>query len=142
MTNTKDLAEGLRNGKTLAELQGIPGEIGDAIAALAAAELDAGRVETAQALLEGLVVTNHEDAVAWALLSQAHRRLGAPLAARFCAEVAMRLAPAEPFVRLVLAESLLANADTRTEGRAALDALGTDPEVGLRARALLAALAA
>ena len=41
-------------------------------------------------ILEGLVVTNHEDAGAWALLSQAHRRLGQPLAARFCAEVARR----------------------------------------------------
>ncbi len=138
----ENLVEGLAGGRTLAELQGNPSEIGDAIAALAAAELDAGRVETARALLEGLVVTNHEDAVAWALLSQAHRRLGAPLAARFCAEVAARIAPAEPFVRLTRAESLVALAATRAEGRAALADLTSDPEVGARARALLAALAA
>ena len=137
----ENLAEGLASGRTLAELQGIPAEIGDAIAALAAAELDAGRVETARALLEGLVVTNHRDAVSWALLSQAHRRQGAPLAARFCAEVAARLAPAEPLVRLARAESLLAIAETREVGRAALAALGPDPEIGPRARALLAALA-
>jgi predicted Zn-dependent protease len=136
----ESLAEGLARGRTLAELQGIPAEIGDAIAALAEAELDAGRVETARALLDGLVVTNHEDAVAWALLSQAHRRLGAPLAARFCAEIAAKLAPAEPFVLLARAESLLATAETREEGRAVLSSLAADPEVGPRARALRVAI--
>ena len=81
------------DGGTLAEVQGITREMGDAIAALAEAELEAGRVETARAILEGLVVTNHLDAGAWALLSRAHRRSRQPLAARFCAEVAARLAP-------------------------------------------------
>ncbi len=135
-----DVIEAFETGKTLAEVQGIPMEIGDAIAALAEAELEAGRVEIARAILEGLVVTNHEDAIAWALLSQAHRRLGTPLAARFCAEVAAKLSPAEPFVRLARAESLLAGGDTRDEARAALAALTGDEEVGARARALLAAL--
>jgi predicted Zn-dependent protease len=136
----ENVIEVWKRGETLAEAQGIPVEIGDAIAALAEAELEAGRVETARALLEGLVITNHRDAVAWALLSQAHRRLGAPLAARFCAEVASKLAPGQGFIRLVRAESLLASAATRDEGRAALHDLAPDEEVGGRARALLAAL--
>jgi predicted Zn-dependent protease len=136
----ENVIEAWKRGETLAEVQGIPVEIGDAISALAEAELEAGRVETARALLEGLVVTNHRDAVAWALLSQAHRRLGAPHAARFCAEVGARLAPEEGFVRLARAESLLASAETRDEGRAVLRELAPDEEVGARARALLAAL--
>lgn len=127
-------------GRTLAEEQGITKEIGDAIACLAEAELEAGRVETARAILEGLVVTNHLDADAWALLSRAHRRLGQPLAARFCAEVAAKLAPADPHVRLARAESLLALPEEREAARAELATLAGGGEVALRARALLAAL--
>ncbi len=136
------LVEALGNGKTLAEVQGITPEIGDAIACLAEAELEAGRIDIARAILEGLVVTNHQDAGAWALLSRAHRRLGQPLAARFCAEVAAKLAPEDPHARLARAESLLALPDEREAARADLGALaaGTDPEVGPRARALLGAL--
>lgn len=125
---------------TLAELQGIDVEEGDAIAALAEAELEEGRVEIARALLEGLVMTNHLDAGAWALLSRAHRRLGRPLAARFCAEVGARLAPADPGVRLAHAESLLATGADRGLARATLVELAADARVGERARALLAAL--
>jgi len=122
-------------------VQGISREIGDAIACLAEAELEAGRVETARAILEGLVVTNHQDAGAWALLSQAHRRLAQPLAARFCAEVALKLAPEDPFVRLTRAESLLAQRGScRDEVREELRAVASDPGVGERARALLGAL--
>jgi predicted Zn-dependent protease len=137
-----DAIEALANGRTLAEEQGIPQEIGDAIACLAEAELEAGRVDTARAILEGLVVTNHLDPAAWTLLSRAHRRLGQPLAARFCAEVAARLAPADPQVRLVRAESLLSVPDERPAARAELGALAgaEDPDVGARARALLGAL--
>ncbi|HEX9052709.1 MAG TPA: hypothetical protein VF841_19430 [Anaeromyxobacter sp.] len=127
---------------TLAQVQGIPQEIGDAIACLAEAELEAGRVDTARAILEGLVVTNHLDPGAWALLSRAHRRLGQPLAARFCAEVAARLAPADPNVRLARAESLLAVPEEREAARAELAGLAEadDPDVVARARALLGAL--
>jgi hypothetical protein len=128
---------------TLAEQQGMTQEIGDAIACLAEAELAAGRAEIARAILEGLVVTNHRDAGAWALLSSAHRKLGHLLAARFCAEVAAQLAPRDAWVRLVLAEAQLAEPASRDEARAALAALaelGADAEVGARARALLAAL--
>lgn len=137
-----DVTEAVPTGRTLAEVQGIPQEIGDAIACLAEAELEAGRVDTARAILEGLVVTNHLDPGAWALLSRAHRRLGQPLAARFCAEVAARLAPADPHVRLARAESLLATPGEREPARAELAALAEagDPDVSPRARALLGAL--
>lgn len=136
-----NVIEAMEQGGTLAELQGIPREIGDAIACLAEAELEAGRVETARAILEGLVVTNHEDAGAWALLSQAHRRLGQPLASRFCAEVATTLSPEDPFVVVTRAESLLAvPGGDREEACAGLRSVADDPELGERARALLAAL--
>jgi predicted Zn-dependent protease len=127
-------------GATLAEVQGMTAEIGDAIAALAEAELEAGRVETARAILEGLVVTNHLDPCAWALLATAHRRLNQPLAARFCAEVAAKLAPDDPFVRLARAEALLAWGGDRAAARTELSAVAADPELGDRARALLGAL--
>ena len=136
----EDLVEGLEKGRTLAEMQGIPREIGDAIACLAEAELAAGRLDTARAILEGLVVTNHQDACAWALLSRAHRRLGNPLAARFCAEVGAKLAPADALVRLARAESLLAAGEDRDAAREELAALVDDADVGARARGLLGAL--
>jgi predicted Zn-dependent protease len=138
-----DTVEAVAAGRTLAQEQGIPQDVGDAIACLAEAELEAGRVDTARAILEGLVVTNHLDPAAWALLSRAHRRLGQPLAARFCAEVAVRLAPSDPRVRLARAESLLAVPEERGAARAELGVLADvdDPEVGGRARALLGALA-
>jgi predicted Zn-dependent protease len=99
-------------------------------------------VDTARAILEGLVVTNHRDPGAWALLSRTHRRLGQPLAARFCAEVAAKLAPSDPHVRLARAESLLAAPDGREAGRSELRVLagGGDPVVAPRAQALLGAL--
>lgn len=135
-----DVTEAVPTGRTLAEVQGIPQEIGDAIACLAEAELEAGRAEVARVLLEGLVATNHLDATAWALLSRVHRRLHQPLAGRFCAEVGVRLAPGDPAVRLARAEALLGSAADRAEGRAELVRLAADPTAGPRARALLAAL--
>jgi tetratricopeptide (TPR) repeat protein len=137
---TTNLVDALDDARTLAELQGITPEMGDAIAALAEAELAEGRPEIARAILEGLLVTNHLDADAWALLSRAQRRLEQPLAARFCAEVAMRLAPGSAPVRLARAECLLASGSDRGEGRAELEKLVGDPEAGGRATALLAAL--
>jgi thioredoxin-like negative regulator of GroEL len=136
-----DLIKALEDGRTLAEVQGITQEMGDAIACLAEAELEAGRVDIAQALLEGLVVTNHRDAGAWALLSQAHRRLANPLAARFCAEISVRLAPGDPHARLAHAESLLADPAEREAARRELSSLVGDPDpaVGHRAEALLGA---
>ncbi|HEY6004335.1 MAG TPA: hypothetical protein VIV57_15775 [Anaeromyxobacter sp.] len=132
----------MASGRTLAEEQGITQEIGDAIACLAEAELEAGRVDIARSILEGLVVTNHKDPGAWALLSRAHRRLGNPLAARFCAEVAVKLAPGDPHASLARAESLLLLPHGRDEARAELTSLAAepDPAVGKRAEALLRAL--
>jgi Flp pilus assembly protein TadD len=134
--------DAMERGRTLAEEQGITQELGDAIACLAEAELEAGRLEIARAVLEGLVITNHRDAGAWALLSRTHRRLGEPLAARFCAEVGAKLAPADPHVRLARAESLLALPEERAAARAELRELaeGGHPMVGRRAQALLDAL--
>lgn len=134
------LGDALERGGTLAQAQGITREMGDVIAALAEAELEAGHAEAARVILEGLVVTNHLDAAAWALLSRAHRRLRQPLAARFCAEVAARLAPGDPGVRLARAETLLLATADREEGRAELARLARDGRIGDRARALLAAL--
>jgi hypothetical protein len=133
------LAEILARGGTLAEAQGITREMGDVIARLAQAELEAGRAEAARVLLEGLVATNHLDPEAWALLSRTHRRLGQPLVARLCAEVGARLAPEDPGARLARAEALLVSGE-REEGRAELVRLVHDEQVGARATALLAAL--
>ncbi len=143
--------EDLRAGRTLAEIQGMPAELGAAMATLAAREADGGDLEVAGAILEGLVVTNPKDALAWALLSQVKRRSGEPFAAVLCAEAAHRLAPEDRQVLLARAESLLAvPADAGTGGparreatRAGLVALrdGGD-EVARRAAVLLRGLGA
>ncbi len=138
--DSTNLVDALDDARTLAEVEGITREMGDAIAALAEAELEEGRPEIARAILEGLVVTNHLDAGAWSLLSRAHRRLSQPLAARFCAEVAVRLAPEDACARLARAETLLVSARERAEGRAELQRLADDPRAAARASALLAAL--
>jgi tetratricopeptide (TPR) repeat protein len=138
-----DLLQRFEDGETLAEIQEFPAEAGAALAELAEGEMEAGRLETARALLEGLVVTNHRDALAWALLATTHRRLGQGLAARFCAEVAVHLAPGDPVARLARAESLLVFPEDREEALAALAGLAeVGGGVGERARALAAALRA
>jgi hypothetical protein len=138
--NRQMLAELGAGDLTLAELQGLGPEIGEAILRAAEAELEAGQLNNARTILEGVVITNHKDPDGWALLSIAHRRLGHPLAARFCAEVATRLAPEAPWVRLTRAESLLSLPGQRDLARTELTALGSDGRVGARARSLLAAL--
>ncbi|HUL58342.1 MAG TPA: tetratricopeptide repeat protein [Anaeromyxobacteraceae bacterium] len=136
-------AADLLSRTTLAELRGIPAEIGAAIADLAAGELAAGRLDAARAILEGLVVTNPRDAGAWALLAETHRRGARPLAARFCAEVAHALVPGDPAARLARAEALLAFPDERLRARSELAALAAERgAVGDRARALAGALGA
>jgi len=100
--------EELKAGVTLAELQGFTEELGTAVAALAAREAAGGDLAAARTILEGLVVTNPRDALAWALLSQVVRRGGEPWTAVLCAEAAARLAPDDRQVRLVRAEALLA----------------------------------
>jgi predicted Zn-dependent protease len=136
-------------GRTLAELQGFTEELGTAVAALAAEEARQGDLEVARGILEGLVVVNPRDALAWALLSQVERRRGAPFAALVLAEAAARLAPADRQVQLVRAEALLAlpvdagpGAGRRRErAREALEALrGGGDAVAERAGALLRAM--
>ena len=100
--------EELKAGVTLAELQGFTEELGAAVASLAAQEAAEGDLEAARTILEGLVVTNPRDALAWALLSQVERKRGEPWTALLCAEAAACLAPEDRQVRLARAEALLA----------------------------------
>ncbi len=103
-----DILEGLAEGMTLAEAEGLTPELGAAVAGLAEREVARGDLAIARELLEGLVVVNPRDALAWALLSQVERRRGEPGAALLCAEAAHRLAPDDRQVRLARAEALLA----------------------------------
>jgi predicted Zn-dependent protease len=131
----------LSKGRTLAEAQGMTAELGRAIAILGGEALAADRLSGARRILEGLAMTNPRDAVAWALLSTVLRRQGHAEAARLCAEAAARLAPRDPQARLARAEALLATGAERSQGKAELRALsGEEGEVGVRARALLAAM--
>lgn len=128
-------------GRTLAEIQGFTRELGVAVAEIAAAEMRAGALADARTILEGLIVTNPRDAVAWALLSQVERRRGEPGTALVCAEAAARLAPDDPQVRLVRAEAWLGAPGLRQKGAAALERLRSEPgAVGARADALLQAM--
>jgi cytochrome c-type biogenesis protein CcmH/NrfG len=130
-----------RGGRTLAEEQGMTEELGRAIARVAGDELAAGRLDVAREILEGLAVTNPHDPAPWAMLAIVERRRGKLLAARVCAEVAARLAPADRQVRLVHAEVLLCDPGERPRARAALATLTDgEGEVAARARALLTAL--
>ena len=51
----------LASGTTLAEAQGWSEELGRAAAELAGQEIEAGRLDTARQILEGLAVTNPHD---------------------------------------------------------------------------------
>ena len=141
--------EELKAGRTLAETQGFTADMGAAVASLAAAEVATGDLAVARDILEGLVVTNPRDALAWALLSQVERRRGEPYTALLCAEAAARLSPGDRQVRLARAEALLAvpseagvgGATRREVARADLESLQEGPdEVARRAGALLRAL--
>ncbi len=135
--------EEMAKGRTLAEEQGMTAEMGEAAVRIAGAELEAGRLDAARTILEGMAITNPHDPAAWAMLSQVLRRQGRLLGARVCAEAAARLAPGEEQVRLVRAEALLGNPEEASEARAELSALaGARGRVGERARALLGALGA
>jgi predicted Zn-dependent protease len=125
---------------TLAEALGLTEELGSTIARIAEAELEAGRIGAARTILEGLVVSNPKEPLAWVLLARAHRAEKQPLAARFCAEVAGSLAPDEPMVRLARAEGLLPYPEERSQALQLLGnlAAGEGAEAD-RARRLLAA---
>jgi len=128
---------------TWAATCGLTEELGRFIAQLAAAELTAGRVESAREILEGLVVSNPYDAAPWAMLALVHRRRGNLVAARVCAEVAKRTAPVDEQVRLVRAEILLGAPEGRSAGKEELSALAAgEGEVASRARTLLSVIAA
>ena len=139
----------LTAGRTLAELQGFTAEMGAAVASLAAQQAGSGDLELARGILEGLVVTNPRDALAWAMLSQVERRRGEPFTALLCAEAAAHLAPDDRQVRLARVEALLAvppgagtgGAGRRELARAELAGLETGADgVARRAGALLRAL--
>ncbi|MBI5070341.1 MAG: tetratricopeptide repeat protein [Deltaproteobacteria bacterium] len=116
-------------------------ELGRAIAGMAEGALAEDRLRAARDMLEGLVVTNPRDPVAWALLSTVCRRQGHAEAARLCAEAAVRLAPDDPQARLARAETQLLWPAERAAGCEGLRALAVEPGgVGERARALLAAI--
>ncbi len=135
------ILERLAKGETLAEIQRMTAELGGAIVGMAADELRHGRLETAREILEGMAVTNPRDPAVWALLAQVVRRQGHLAGARFCAEVAIRLAPGDEQVRLVRAEALLGYPEEVPAAREELRALtSASGQAGERARALLAAL--
>ncbi len=137
-----DPSNGMTASETPAEALGMTHELGRAIARVAGEELDAGRLDTARQILEGLVVTNPHDAAAWTLLASIEKRRGRSLAARLCAGIAHELAPEDRQVRLVRAEALLTDPDERPLARAELGALSAGADaVGVRSRALLTALA-
>ena len=131
------------SGTTLAEAQGMTEELARAAARVAGEELEAGHLQTARQILEGLAVTNPYDPAPWAMLALVARRRGRLLAARVCAETAYRLAPEDAQVRLVRAEVLLCDPADRERARAELAAIAgakCGERVAARARALLAAL--
>jgi hypothetical protein len=133
--------EALDEAGTIAEALGMTGELAEAISRVAEDELEAGRPDPARVILEGLVVANPRCGGAWLLLARAHRALGQPLAARFCAEVACSLDPGTPASRLGRAEGLLPFPEEREQARALLGSVALEPcELGARARRLLAAI--
>ena len=126
--------------RTLAEAQGMTAELGRAIAGIANEELEAGRLETAREILQGLAVSNPYDAASWMMLAVLERRRGKLPIARICAETAYRLAPRDAQVRLVRAEVLLCTPPERPRAVAELRCLADlEGLIGARARALLAA---
>jgi cytochrome c-type biogenesis protein CcmH/NrfG len=133
--------EGLLEGKTLAEAQGMTAELGGAIVRMAAEEVRRGRLDSAREILEGMAVTNPRDPATWCLLAQVLRRQGHLAGGRFCAEVAVRLAPENEQVRLARAEVLLGYSEDVSAAREELRTLASrGGKVGVRARALLTAL--
>jgi len=134
-------AENMEEAGTIAEALGMTEELAEAISRVAEDELEAGRADPARVILEGLVVANPRCSEAWLLLARAHRSLGQPLAARFCAEVAGSLEPGTPASRLGRAEGLLPFPEEREQARALLASVALEPcEAGARARRLLSAI--
>lgn len=136
-----ELTRRIEAGESVGEILEMPSEVKELVAGVAAAALEAGRVAEAEEILEGLVAIHPRDPIHWSLLARAHVRTGKALAARFAAEVARQLAPAEPAVRLAHAEVMLGVPDGRAGALEALRSLaGEAGESGARAATLLAAL--
>lgn len=134
------LREMVAEARTIAEQLGLTTELGETIVALAGSDIGARDLGAARDMIEGLVVVNPRDPVAWALLSAILRRQGEAEASRFSAEVAARLAPDDVRVRLVRAEALLASPPDRARGLLELRSLAGDTgPVAERAQALLVA---
>jgi predicted Zn-dependent protease len=127
---------------TFAEMNGMTLELGRYAARVAQEALARGRMEEAQQILEGLAAFNPEDGATWCLLAELHRRAGRDLAARICAEIALKLDPKDVQLRLMRAVLLIGNPEERSRGCTELEELaaGVGPAAD-RARALRQALA-
>lgn len=135
------ITERLEAGATFAEILEMPPAVRELIAGVASAALEAGRVDEAERVLEGLIAIHPRDPTSWALLARAHLRTGKELAALFAAEVGRQLAPTDPGVRLAHAEVRLASTEGREEAIEELRGLrAAQGGVGARARTLLEAL--
>lgn len=129
-----------RSGQTLAQSIGMTLEIARGIAGMVVEELRAGRIENASAMAEGLVVCNPADAANWLLMSEVHRRKKDSKAARFCAEYAARLEPADDELMLALAQMMLAS-EERDPAKTELTRIaGGESGAARRAASLLQAL--
>jgi len=136
-----EITERLEAGATFAEILEMPPAVRELIAGVASAALEAGRVDEAERVLEGLIAIHPRDPTSWALLARAHLRTGKALAALFAAEVGRQLAPADPSVRLAHAEVRLASTDGRGQAIEELRGLrAAEGGVGARATVLLEAL--
>jgi predicted Zn-dependent protease len=136
-----EITERLEAGATFAEILEMPPAVRELIAGVASAALEAGRVEEAERVLEGLIAIHPRDPTSWALLARAHLRTGKELAALFAAEVGRQLAPADPGVRLAHAEVRLASTEGRGQAIEELRGLrAAAGGVGERATTLLEAL--
>jgi Flp pilus assembly protein TadD len=139
--DTMEIGKRIEAGETVAEILEVPPEVKELVASVATAALEGGRAAEAEKVLEGLVALHPRDAGAWALLARAHLRTGKELAARFAAEVARQIAPADPLVRLARAEVLLGTGEGRRDAVEELRGLRPIPgATGERAAVLLAAL--
>jgi predicted Zn-dependent protease len=133
-------AKSLREGKTLAQEIGMTQEIARAIAGMAIEEMRAGRMENARTIAEGLLVCNPADAANWLLMAEVHRRGRDHQAARFCAENASKLEPADDELMLALAQLMLAS-EERDRGLEKLSQIAArDSSAGRRAGKLLQAM--
>ncbi|MBJ6765487.1 hypothetical protein JGU66_32440 [Myxococcaceae bacterium JPH2] len=133
-----------RGEVTLAQLQGITAEQARAVARVGCELSEAGRLEEARIVFQGLVATNPRDASAHAALGTVLQRMGRGDDALAAYNAALRLRLEDPVALANRGELRLRSGDTG--GRADLEhAVVVDPRgatrAGRRARELLEALA-